>query len=152
MMNHTKENETPMTLAHRLARKALVVAMLLVAVATLSHCGAPKSEWELLEDHTAKLTFMGTKVYGPMQTMFAEHNSDRYGDGKFQCETCHGADASDKKYAMPNGVFPMDPNNVPTEDDPTYGATVKFMKEQVMPKMKELLGIEMTCFSCHATK
>lgn len=97
-----------------------------------------------------KTTFMGLQVFGPMKSVFQGFDADRF--KSFGCGTCHLA-GNNKDYKMPSGIFPMDPNNMPKEDDPTYGKTVKFMKEKVLPKMKEILNDNsLTCFSCHGKK
>lgn len=104
-------------------------------------------------EYSDKLTFMGTKVFDKFKDMFIAHDKARY-TGNWSCETCHGKDGTANKYKMPGGsLFPLDPNNPIAEDDPTYGATVKFMKEKVLPEMKTLLQDDtLTCFTCHSKK
>ncbi|TNE50575.1 MAG: hypothetical protein EP343_07770 [Deltaproteobacteria bacterium] len=103
--------------------------------------------------YSDKLTFMGTKVFDTFKDMFIAHDKARYTDN-WSCVTCHGKDGTANKYKMPGGgLFPMDPNNPIAEDDATYGAAVKFMKEKVLPEMKKLLQDDtLTCFTCHSKK
>lgn len=99
--------------------------------------------------HDEKLVFMGTKVFGTLKGLFQTHNATRY--ASFACETCHGQ--NNNQYKMPSGIFPMDPANPLKDDDATYGKTVVFMKQQILPKMKELLQDDtLTCFTCHGKK
>ena len=101
-------------------------------------------------ESTDKKTFMGTKVFGPMGAKFKEFDATRF--ASFGCQTCH-RDGNNADYKMPSGIFPMDPNNMPTVDDPGLGKTVKFMTETVLPTMKTILNDStLTCFSCHGTK
>jgi hypothetical protein len=98
--------------------------------------------------------YMAKKVLPAMKTAFSGHDADLFKG--FKCETCHG---DDETYAMPNaGIYPLDPN------DPIAGAmeydekVTKFMIDEIVPQMAELIGTEpvsadnpdgMGCMSCH---
>jgi hypothetical protein len=79
------------------------------------------------------------------------------------CRTCHGADAETVGYAMPRGLPPLDPKNMPRADSPNReeARIVKFMTDEVTPRMADLLGVDpydpktrtgFGCFGCHASK
>ncbi len=76
------------------------------------------------------------------------------------CTTCHGQDAEDVAYRMPHGLPPLDPAHLPDERsrDPRVARTAVFMRDEVTPKMADLLGVPLfdpktgrgfSCFSCH---
>lgn len=136
--------------------KTTCVVVILAAAFVLNGCSNPEpagpTGWAGLKTKDEKLTFMGTKIFSPMQKLFTEHNKERYKE--FACETCHGKDMKEKKYAMPN-IKPLDPANMPK------GSTATFMREKVMPEFAKILGKELYddktkkgfgCFSCHTKK
>ena len=74
------------------------------------------------------------------------------------CRTCHGANAEQVQYKMPNGLPPLDPANMPDPKRGPDAAIAKFMYEEVTPRMADLLGVSLGdprtgrgfgCFSCH---
>lgn len=99
--------------------------------------------------------FMEQVVVPAMKPMFQEFDGAKFAD--FGCRTCHGQNAREVGFRMPNGVHPLDPAHMPTMDGDD-GRWMRFMAEQVKPKMAELLGeAEWTptnqdgfgCFHCH---
>jgi hypothetical protein len=107
---------------------------------------APKADawapltWE--ERHDA-MTF---RVHPNMARLFQHHDGKDAPD--VTCRTCHGRDAEQVSYAMPHGLPALDPQHMPDEREPK----VKFMREQVLPTMADLLGVDrgsLTCFGCH---
>jgi hypothetical protein len=66
---------------------------------------------------------------------------------KLRCASCHGENAEDVHYRMPNNaVRALDPTHLPRDGD-----WAKFMIDDVMPAMKEMTGdSRITCFTCHA--
>lgn len=71
---------------------------------------------------------------------------------ELSCRTCHGADAEAVKYKMPNGLPALDPAHMPsaTSANAKEARTVKFMQDEVVPQMRELLGSpQLSCFTCH---
>jgi hypothetical protein len=93
-----------------------------------------------------------------MKPLFEEHDSERFAD--FNCKTCHGDNAQEVEFQMPNGLAPLDPTQLAAmfeSDQPM----AKFMTGTVWPKMSELLGKPrfdpqtgqgFSCLNCHATK
>ena len=78
----------------------------------------------------------------------------------FTCASCHGANAADVQFRMPNGISPIDPANFPTPNspDPEIARQAAFMTNTLTPEMTRLIGAQpfdrMTmmgfgCFSCH---
>jgi hypothetical protein len=81
-------------------------------------------------------------------------------DPDMTCRTCHGAAAERVRYKMPNGLPPLDPAHLPSEDspDPKEARVARFMIEEVTPQMADLLGVPVydpatrtgfSCFRCH---
>ena len=69
---------------------------------------------------------------------------------KLRCTSCHGANAEAVHYQMPNGLDPLDPDDMPKKSD---GPMPAFMIDTVLPQMKEITGDPtLTCFSCHAKR
>ena len=95
--------------------------------------------------------YMVGKVLPIMAEMFAEHDESRW-EG-MDCAHCHGEDGAEKRFAMP----PRSAFRVPREGTPawegmksTFGETVTFMEETVVPTMATLLGKESySCADCH---
>lgn len=100
--------------------------------------------------------YMAQVVVPAMRPVFQGVDAERYAD--FGCATCHGENARDVGFQMPNGVAPLDHASIPqifASDEPL--AVV--MREQVWPQMGQLLGQELydpethqgfSCFNCHA--
>lgn len=69
------------------------------------------------------------------------------------CRTCHGDDAEDVDFRMPNGLAALDPENMPsaTSRDAERARTARFMADVVLPTTDRLMqaGGTLTCFSCH---
>lgn len=105
-------------------------------------------------DHSAKQAFMAQTVLPEMKAVFASVDADRYGNA--DCSLCHGDAAKEGNFEMPNPNLPpldFSPENTHNPE------TMKFMKEQVVPKMTELLQAEpwdgqqgFGCLSCHTMK
>ena len=100
--------------------------------------------------------FMATVVMPEMQTMFQEHDAEEFAD--FSCATCHGANAQEVSFRMPNGLAPLHGADIPAmfgSQDPMH----VFMTQRVWPRMGQLLGEELynpethqgfACMNCHA--
>jgi mono/diheme cytochrome c family protein len=91
---------------------------------------------------------MGLVVYPAMKEAFQGYDGERFAE--FKCQTCHGDDAKEVNYEMPNAVTPL------PADDPIAGGNdmdpemTKFMMESVLPAMNEnMAGEEIKCLSCH---
>jgi hypothetical protein len=81
-----------------------------------------------------------------MARLFQQH--DRTPAPTLMCRSCHGEDAEQVAYAMPHGLPALDPRRMPDPRD----ERVRFMTDEVTPRMADMLGIDrpdFTCFGCH---
>lgn len=122
--------------------------------------GAPGVAWK---DKTfeQRKEFMGVEVFPKMKAMFKEYDAGEF--GSFKCDTCHGPDGKEKKFAMPtDSIYPLPADN-PVKAAMDYDEKVtKFMIDKVMPDMAQLLGEEsgdpatglgeFGCLACHPTE
>lgn len=109
--------------------------------------GAPGVAWAD-KNRQQRMETMGLVVFPSMKEAFAGHDAERFGD--FKCQTCHGDDAKDVDYKMPNAVTPLSKDDPVGDGNGIDEAMTKFMMESVVPKMKEHLeGAEVNCHSCH---
>src|SRR5262245_38672767 len=93
--------------------------------------------------HEQKVEFMGHVVVPRMEPMFEQYDADRYAD--FGCRTCHGENAREVEFRMPNGIHPLNPAELPAmfqSEDPQVQRAAQFMSGQVMPAMVEMLGAQ----------
>jgi hypothetical protein len=100
--------------------------------------------------------FMEEVVMPAMKPMFRQFDADDFRG--FSCASCHGSNAQAVHFRMPNTLHPLDPARMPAADGDD-ARWMRFMEEQVTPKMAELLGRErwapanpqgFGCFGCHA--
>ncbi len=118
----------------------------------------PARPWAEL-DHAARAQHMSRHVVPAMSELFVAYDAERFGD--FGCATCHGTDARERHYAMPNPSLPV---LYPTGSVGQHQAVarfpegVRFMYNEVTPAMRQLLGAPefdesshegFTCFACH---
>jgi hypothetical protein len=73
------------------------------------------------------------------------------------CRTCHGANAEDVDYKMPNPKLPpLDPANMPRKNSSSTREAkyTTFMTDVVVPKMIFLIDAPPSfgCFNCHTKK
>lgn len=109
--------------------------------------GAPDVPWEE-KSFQQRMEHMGLVVYPSMKEVFQGHDPERFAE--FKCQTCHGDDAKDVNYHMPNAVTPLSAADPMADGNGIDEEMTKFMAETVMPKMQEhLAGDEITCNSCH---
>jgi hypothetical protein len=112
------------------------------------------SSWE---DRHDTMTFV---VQPSMAKLFAAF--EQTPDPDLTCRTCHGANAEAVAYKMPNGLSPLNPAHMPDPgvQDPK-ARMVKFMIEEVTPRMAALLEVEpydpktkrgFWCFNCHPAR
>jgi mono/diheme cytochrome c family protein len=107
--------------------------------------------WSEMSD-MEKNSYMATDVVPQMAAIFQAYDAEYYAE--FDCATCHGANAGDKYYAMPSDIYDLE---VPAPG-PEAGPTAEFMHTQVVPKMAELLDMEVNdgstggfgCYNCHS--
>lgn len=114
----------------------------------------PPADWDTMS-HEAKGEYMHDVVVPEMKALFQAHDAEEY--ASFGCKTCHGEDARDVGFEMPNGLPVLDPNQIGEyfgSDDPM----AVFMTQTVWPRMAALLGEErydsethqgFSCFNCH---
>jgi hypothetical protein len=118
------------------------------APAAVAAAGAHRDAWSPLtwEERHTEMTFL---VLPNMARLFQEH--DRKAAPDLTCRSCHGDDAERVAYAMPHGLSVLDPRHMPEAADDR----VRFMTDEVTPKMADLLGIDradFSCFACHPRK
>jgi hypothetical protein len=106
---------------------------------------AHRNAWAPLtwEERHSEMTFL---VLPNMARLFQRHDGRPAPD--LTCRSCHGEDAEQVAYAMPHGLAALDPRHMPDPRDDR----VRFMADEVTPKMADLLGIDradFTCFACH---
>ena len=71
---------------------------------------------------------------------------------RLSCLTCHGRNAEEVEYRMPNGLPPLDPDDLPRADSPDEreAKVARFMMEDVTPFLARMLDArEVSCFTCH---
>ena len=117
---------------------------------TATEPGAPGVPWAE-KTYQQRMEYMGIEVLPAMKTLFKNYDENQY--KQFKCQTCHGDDMNEVKYKMPtDAIYPLNP------DDPVKGAmeydekVTKFMIDEVVPKMTELLGEESKCMDCHPSE
>jgi len=85
-------------------------------------------------DHDQRIEFMKQKVVPQMKPIFQMHDSKKFAE--FGCTTCHGEQAKDGHFDMPNAKLPKlnfnDMSKFKKED-------IDWMKEQVLPTMARIL-------------
>jgi len=118
----------------------------------------PDRPWAEL-DQQARAHHMSRHVVPAMSELFLAYDAERFGE--LGCPTCHGADARERHYAMPNPSLPV---LYPTGSVGQHRTVaqfpdgVRFMYNEVMPAMRQLVGAPeydesthegFTCFGCH---
>ena len=100
---------------------------------------------------TERLAYMENLVEPPMRTLFQEFDPVQFED--FGCATCHGEDAAEIEYELPNGVTPISfPLDV---SEPGREELAEFMDDVVKPQMAALVDEQpfpqgdFGCFACH---
>ena len=103
---------------------------------------APDDTWSKLsfEDRHSSMTFT---VLPNMARTWRDFRATK--DPEMTCRTCHGANAEEVNYRMPNpSLPPIDPARVPP------GPVADFMKAKMVPEMRALLGSpNLSCNTCH---
>jgi hypothetical protein len=121
--------------------------------------GPPEVKWADMQPEQ-KGKFMHAVVVPHMKTLFQEYDGKTFAE--FSCATCHGKDAKDKAFKMPNAeifVLPSDEAGFAklAAEKPGW---MKFMGEKVKPEMAKLLALPefdpknpqpgtMGCYNCH---
>jgi hypothetical protein len=104
-------------------------------------------------DHEQRIEFMKQKVMPAMTPIFRNHDPKDFAE--FGCATCHGKQAKDGHFDMPNPDLPKldfkDLGKFKKED-------LEWMGKEVEPTMGKLLGLELYseqnptgfgCLACH---
>lgn len=101
--------------------------------------------------------YMAEVVVPAMKPLFEALDAERYAD--FGCATCHGTNAAEVHFQMPNGLAPLDPSSIGAMYQ-SEQPMAQLMTQQVHPRMVELLGEPaydsatgegFGCLGCHAT-
>jgi len=101
------------------------------------------------EDRHDTMTFL---VLPQMARAFQRFEGKPYPD--LTCLSCHGENAEDVRYRMPNGPA-LDPKRLPGKDspDPHVAKIAAFMIDEVTPSLAEMLEKpDVGCFTCHVSK
>lgn len=91
--------------------------------------------WEQ-KTHEQQKAYMGMTVKPRMEKLFTEFDAERFKEVK--CSTCHGANARERDFEMPNPDLPKleDWEKLKAEEP----EMMEFMMEKVVPEMASLLG------------
>lgn len=115
----------------------------------------PPRPWAEMS-HEERAHYMAEVVTPEMRTMFQEHDAEEFAD--FGCRTCHGENAREVSFAMPNGLAPLSHDSIGAIFQSEHPGAV-FMTQRVWPRMAQLLGEPLynpethqgfSCFDCHA--
>ena len=105
-------------------------------------------------DFDERVEFMTEIVEPRMQELMQEFDADEF--SSFSCSNCHGEDAEENEYELPNGLEALSNDDFPIEDieDDERRAYAEFMEEEIVPEIAELLerSIGVTgvrCTTCH---
>lgn len=103
--------------------------------------------------------FMGAEVLPYMRTLFQEYDGERY--ASVNCATCHGQNATERNFEMPNpDILPLHPSGSPEQRAmvEAHPRMVRFMFNHVVPAMRQMIGAEeydaetgegFSCYFCH---
>jgi hypothetical protein len=107
--------------------------------------------------HGQRAKYMKTVVLPKMKAEFTAFNAKDFGE--MNCTTCHGKDAKEKDFKMPNPDLPkLSPEGNFKKHKAKTPEILKFMLEKVEPGMAALLGEPpfdpkthegFSCFDCH---
>lgn len=140
------------------------------STATASTSGAEggaepaESEWPAWADmdRQQRGAYMQQVVVPEMNELFANAGISGL-PSSVSCPTCHGEDAQEVGFRMPNALHPLNPSQIPAlfaSEDPEVQRVALFMAGPVEHRMAELLGQEaydpetgegFGCLNCHAT-
>jgi hypothetical protein len=107
-------------------------------------------------DHDQRIAFMKQKVMPVMKPIFQNHDAKDFAG--FSCKTCHGEQAKEGHFDMPNPKLPKldfnDLSEFKKED-------LEWMGKEVMPQMGKVLNLPLYskdnpkgfgCLACHTLK
>lgn len=113
--------------------------------------------WKEMNDEQ-RGAFMEQTVMPKMKALFQEFDPQEFSN--FTCKTCHGPNAQEVGFHMPNGLAPLNPEHIPAMFQSEKPMAV-FMTQKVWPQMTDLLGElpynpetheGFSCLHCHATQ
>jgi hypothetical protein len=104
-------------------------------------------------DHDQRIEFMKQKVMPVMKPIFQNHDAKDF--AQFGCDTCHGKQAKEGHFDMPNPELPK----LNFADMSKFKkADLEWMGKEVEPTMGKILGLELYsesnptgfgCLACH---
>lgn len=106
--------------------------------------------------HEERGAYMADVVLPEMRALFQAHDAERYAD--FGCATCHGENAHDVNFEMPNRLLPLSHDDIGATFASSEPGAV-FMTQTVWPRMAALVGEPpfdpatnegFRCYDCHA--
>jgi hypothetical protein len=118
---------------------------------------APSSTvgWEGM-NREQRMQYMQETVLPNAKALFVEVAPEKYAD--FNCKTCHGDNAQEVDFQMPNQLPPLPTTDTINAAMAANEPVATFMLEKVTPGMAQMLGREMvsesnpdgfSCFGCH---
>lgn len=125
--------------------------------ASSSTAGPPKPWAQMTLDE--RRAYMSRTVLPLMQELFAQHDPERYAN--VSCTTCHGPDAAERNYELPNpSLLPLYPTGTQGQYQTVqqHEPMARFMFQRVTPTMSQLLGEPLYddttregfgCYECH---
>jgi hypothetical protein len=141
---------------------ALILPALAGAPAAAKVVGPPDVAWAKMT-YTQRKQYMNKVVTPAMKKVFQEFDAEKF--KSFDCQTCHGKDAQQRKYKMPsNDIHPLPGTpagfQAALKKEPTWPKWAKFMSEKVVPEMGRLLNLPVfnpkqpvegafSCGACH---
>lgn len=127
------------------------------ALVRTDHSG-PGKPWEMMS-HEERKAYMRDVIVPTLSELFIAFDPEAHRG--FGCRTCHGPDARERNYAMPNGdLFALYPTGSPEQKRTVKEReeAARFMFNAVTPTMRKLLGQGrfdrstgegFSCFRCH---
>ena len=109
--------------------------------------------WSQMNDPQKK-KFMGTVFLPAMKKEFQAHDGEEFAE--FNCKTCHGENADEVGWHLPNDLVPLPKENTWQAALDMDEEATKFMGEVVVPKAAEMFSMkpkeEFGCFDCHPSE
>jgi hypothetical protein len=125
------------------AALAFVLIPLIAPPALGKDVGPPEVAWKDMT-FKQKRAYMKSAVTPTMKPIFQAFDGKKF--ETFNCETCHGKGAADRKFKMPSPDIHALPNTpaafeAKLKSEPTWPKWTKFMAEEVEPPMAKMMGM-----------